>query len=219
MSDLGPQPNNQKGQSEEMAKNVKNPSGYHSSGRTLEDKANNFGKFVKQFGWAGKWTKDQESGNVSLFCRRGENETIEIVWHYGGGGTVHYTLAGERIKCHNVSAAAAIAQKEPDATRLRKAIRKRRRQLGVVDPEAVTEMLDDAQCSLPFDHESTDAEIKVALFNRSITWINRQSGQVSSAIVKGKLFKVVRRTGRAYIDFVDDYGFHAVYLDSIVSVG
>lgn len=202
-----------------MAKNVKNPSGYHSSGRTLEDKANNFGKFVKQFGWAGKWTKDQESGNVSLFCRRGENETIEIVWHYGGGGTVHYTLAGERIKCHNVSAAAAIAQKEPDATRLRKAIRKRRRQLGVVDPEAVTEMLDDAQCSLPFDHESTDAEIKVALFNRSITWINRQSGQVSSAIVKGKLFKVVRRTGRAYIDFVDDYGFHAVYLDSIVSVG
>lgn len=219
MSDLGPQPNNQKGQSEEMAKNVKNPSGYHSSGRTLEDKANNFGKFVKQFGWAGKWTKDQEAGHVSLFCRRGENETIEIVWHYGGGGTVHYTLAGERIKCHNVSAAAAIAQKEPDATRLRKAIRKRRRQLGVVDPEAVTEMLDDAQCSLPFDHESTDAEIKVALFNRSITWINRQSGQVSSAIVKGKLFKVVRRTGRAYIDFVDDYGFHAVYLDSIVSVG
>lgn len=219
MSDLGPQPNNQKGQSEEMAKNVRNPSGYHSSGRTLEDKANNFGKFVKQFGWAGKWTKDQETGHVSLFCRRGENETIEIVWHYGGGGTVHYTLAGERIKCHNVSAAAAIAQKEPDATRLRKAIRKRRRQLGVVDPEAVTEMLDDAQCSLPFDHESTDAEIKVALFNRSITWINRQSGQVSSAIVKGKLFKVVRRTGRAYIDFVDDYGFHAVYLDSIVSVG
>lgn len=201
-----------------MAKNVRNPSGYHSSGRTLEDKANNFGKFVKQFGWAGKWTKDQETGDVSLFCRRGENETIEIVWFNGGGGIVHYTLAGERIKCHNVSAAAAIAQKEPDATRLRKAIRKRRKQFGHVTSDMVEEMLDDAQCSLPFDSESTDDEIKVALNRRSITWINRQSGQVNSAIVGGKLFKVVRN-GHDYISFVDDFGFHAVYLDSIVSVG
>lgn len=202
-----------------MAKNVRNPSGYHSSGRTLEDKANNFGKFVKQFGWAGKWTKDQETGHVSLFCRRGENETIEICWHFGGGGTVYYNLAGERIKCRNVSAAASLAQKEPDTSRLRRAIRKRRRQLGHVTTDMVEDMLGEAQCSLPFDHESTDAEIKVALFNRSITWINRQSGQVSSAIVKGRMFKVVRQTGRAYVDFVDDYGFHAVYLDSIVSVG
>ncbi len=187
-------------------KNVVNPSGYHSSGRTLAEKATNFGAYVKPYGWAGSW-KTAENGNVLLTANRGENEFIEIEWFKGGGGTVWYTLAGERIKCHNVSGAALIAQNEPDPNRLKRAVRSRKR-------SGNTDLI---KSEYDFDG-LTDREIKDALYKKRITWVNSMSGEPYTAMMTGRRhFKVVRN-GHDYVEFTDDYGFHAVYLDRIVSV-
>jgi hypothetical protein len=208
-----------------MTRVVKNPSGYTSKGRTAAEKADNFGQYAKQHGWSGKWTGTEEPHTVHLFCRRGESETIDIWWHSNGSLMLDrlpvYSLAGERIKLRNVSAAAKIVAGQPDTSRLRKAVRKQRRQLGVVEtPEEAAELLASVQGSLPFDHESTDAEIKAVLLGKGITWINRISGQLNSAVVGGaKHFAVKNGDCPRQIQFIDDYGFHSVYLDSIVSVG
>jgi hypothetical protein len=215
-----------------MSKNVVNPSGYHSSGRTLQEKATNFGLYVKQFGWKGNFTTDAD-GNVDLVATRGENEQITITWYAGGGGLVTYILAGDSIKCNNVSAAAKIAKEKPDPSRFRRAVRKRK-----VDEDYTPEMLEDLQGTLPFDHDSTDDEIRAALLGKTITWINRFSGQVETADVSPKPnhFSVCRN-GNDYINFVypiparvmsrwgkehmesDTYGFRSVYINRIVSVG
>lgn len=208
-----------------MTRTVKNPSGYVSHGRTAAEKATNFGVYAKQHGWKGKWSGEEEPHVVHLFCRRGENETIDIWWHENGSLMLDrlpvYSLAGERIKLRNVSAAAKVVTEQPDTSRLRKAVRKQRRSLGVVDtPEEASELLASVQGSLPFDHESTDAEIETVLFKKDITWINRISGQLHSAHVGGvKQFAVKNGDCPRQIQFIDDYGFHSVYLDSIVSVG
>lgn len=203
-----------------MARNVKNSSGYHSSGKTIQDKAAKFGIFVKQFGWSGSF-KTNEDGNVDLVATRGDNETIQITWYKTGGGEVWYTLAGERQRCHNVSAAAKIAQEKPNYDRFNRVMRKRRKKLAVENGEVTPELTDGLQGSLPFDHESSDDEIKLMLLKRSITWVD-SLGRLNTATVNagkyGDLFKVVRN-GHDYIDFVDEYGFHSVYLDRIVSVG
>jgi hypothetical protein len=210
-----------------MAKNVKNPSGYHSSGRTLKDKANNFGSFVKQFGWGGCW-KEESNGNIALIATRGDNEEIEIIWYKTPqpgepNGEVWYTFAGQSKRCHNVAEAAKIAQSPPDPNTVRKAIRSKRQENGEMTPE----MIESLQGSLPFDHESSDEELKLVLFHKDITWINRLSGRTRSAMIGGRRhFKVVRREDKHdYIDFVsvpprgEIPVFYAVYLDSIVSVG
>jgi hypothetical protein len=218
-----------------MARNVKDPSGYHSAGRTLQEKATNFGTFVKQFGWKGNFETDAD-GNVDLTAKRGDNEVITITWYKGGGGEVWYTLAGQRIKCNNVSAAAKIAKDDPDPSRFRRAVRKRKTDSAV--EEFTPEMLEDLQGSLPFDHESSDAEIQEVLLGRTLTWINLTTGKVETAEVsdKPKHFSVCRN-GHDYVNFVypiparvlsrwgkdhmesDTYGFRSVYLDRIVSVG
>lgn len=214
-----------------MARNVKDPSGYHSSGRTLQEKAANFGTFVKEYGWTGKYTTDSD-GNVDLTMTRGDNEAIAICWYAGGGGLVNYTLAGNVLKCNNVSAAAKIAKDKPDPTRFRTAVRKR-----TATSEYTPDMLDGLQGSLPFDHESDDDEIREVLLGKTITWISTFAGSVQTAEVspKPKHFRVVRN-GHDYINFVypvparvmarfgkehmeaDTYGFRSVYLDRIVGV-
>jgi hypothetical protein len=210
-----------------MAKNVKNPSGYHSSGKTIKDKANNFGAFVKQFGWSGSWSVDDKTGNVILFATRGDSdESIEIIWYktpQSGepNGEVWYTLAGQNRRCHNVAEAAKIAQEPPNPAKML-GVRSKRQSNG----EMTTEEMEALQGSLPFDHESSDEEIKLVLFQKEITWVNRLSGRMRTEIVGGRRhFKVVRRDDKHdYIDFVSvpPRGelpvFYAVHLDSIVSV-
>lgn len=188
-------------------------------GRTGKEKAVNFGQYAKSYGWGGKWSAEDDSQSVHLFASRGENESIDIYWHERGVFiSATYSLAGEKIRLHNVAAAAQVARNKPDEKRLNKAIRRRRKSKSVDVTQISDDVIAGLQTSLPFDKESTDDEVKAVLFNKSITWVNRQTGQVNSAIVGGKSFKVVRN-GRDYIDFVDGFGFHAVYLDSIVSVG
>lgn len=198
-------------------------------GRDALRKAEHFGKFAKAYGWSGKWSKDSDTGIVHLFCRRGENETIDIWWQANGCIEAHmmpvYTLAGERIKCHNVSAAAKIAQNPPNHDRLKKAVRKRKRQTGIEysDPAALVAV----QGPLPFDHESDDAELEAVLHKRTITWVNSISGELDSAFVDAdKQFQVIRKNGSEacrgdQIGFCDPTagGYRAVYLNAIVSVG
>ena len=226
-----------------MTRVVKNPSGYRSKGRDGVEKAQCFGVYAKQHGWTGKYHLDEDTGIVYLFARRGENETIEIWWTREGKALPRpdlpvYTLAGERIKVLNVSAIAAIAAKTPDENRLRKAVKKQKRQLGVGDDKQMTaEDIAALRVSLPFDHESSDDELKDVLIGRTITWVNRMSGDTETAEISTdpKHFHV-RRNGHDYIDFVrpipqrvlanfgkshmesDTYGFRSVYLDSIVGV-
>lgn len=224
-----------------MARVIKNPSGYHVRGSTAAEKAEHFGLYVKEHGWKGKWSIDEESGILHLFARRDENETIDIWWLPTGAAHPDmlpvYSLAGERIKCRNVSAAAALAVKQPDENRRVKAVRKQKRQMGIHGEQVTQETIDALAGSLPFDHESTDEELKDALIGRTIVWVNRWSGDTDTAEISTdpKHFEV-NRNGHDYINFVypipqrvlarfgkehmecDTYGFRSVYLDSIVRV-
>jgi hypothetical protein len=199
-----------------MSRTVKNPSGYVSRGRSATDKASNFGKYAREHGWTGSFK--EEDGMVHLFARRGEGETIDIWWYPNGSLVLDklpiYTLAGERIKLRNVSAAAKVAAEEPDTSRLRKAVRKQR---GRGDVIAVKGSYDFT--GMP------DDEIEASLLGRRIVWINSISGQPDTAMVEGrKTLRVTRDSGedmksvKAQVHFTDTSGFHAVYLDAIVSV-
>ena len=226
-----------------MTRIVNNPSGYHSKGRDAGEKAHNFALAIKEHGWSGKWTTDEITGVLHLFARRGENETIDVWWSRGGKALPDmlpiYTLAGETIKCRNVSAAYAHAANAPDDNRLKKAVRRQQRKLsnGNSVQNVTAETIASLQCSLPFDHESSDEELKDVLIGRTIVWVNRISGETDTAQISTdpKHFKV-NRNGHDFISFVnpipqrvlasfgkpnmesDTYGFRSVYLDSIVSV-
>ena len=201
-----------------MDRVIRNPSGYHSQGGNAAGKAAYFAEFIKTHGGGGSWST--EDGMLHLVANRGDNETIEIWWEETGKFIeAIYTLASETVGCHNVSAAAAIAAKAPSTERLRNAARTKRKEMGVIDKaQDASELIASAQGTLPFDHESTDKELKAVLFNRSITWVNRLSGALYSAVVGGKMFRVVNGDVPRQISFCDSYGYHAVYLDSIVSV-
>ena len=83
-------------------------------------------------------------------------------------------------------------------------------------------LVSDIQGTLPFDHESDDVELKTVLMGRTITWLTSTGVLFTAKVGAGKkrnMFKVVRSNGKSYIDFVDEFGFHSVYLDRIVSVG
>lgn len=194
-------------------------------GRDGAKKAITFGSYAHQFGWSGKWTS--EDGVTHLFCRRGENETLDVWWMENGcvmpGHEPIYHLAGERIKLRNVSAAAKIVTATPDPDRLKKASRKRRKQTGIdgYHPDNADELIMGLQGSLPFDSESDDEEIEAVLHGRTITWVNRMSGETDSAFVNADKQFQVKRNGHDYITFCDAArsGFRSVYLDSIISVG
>lgn len=104
---------------------VRNPSGYHSKGSTPKDKANNFGKFIKEFGWSGSWQEDPDTGDITLVAKR-DNEKIEAYWNNPiPWPEVFYTLGGNRIKCRNISMAAKLAQETPNAERAMRAHRRK----------------------------------------------------------------------------------------------
>lgn len=190
-------------------------------------KANSFASFAKEFGWTAKVSSPQED-EVQLFARRGDSETLNFVWIDGcWSGESYYALAGERIKCHNLSAASKIVQGKPDPERLKKATRKLKRQTGI---EYSREPISDGDISklrgsLPFDEASTDDEIEAVLHRKAITWVNTISGQIQDSVRVDvdKQFKVVRKNGNEnikadYITFSTSEGYRAVYLKSIVAV-
>lgn len=197
-----------------MPRIIKNPSGYQSKGRNGNEKAQRFGLYCKEHDWQGEYGPDDNlAGVVHLFARRGENETIDIWWSDSGKALPDmlpiYTMAGERIKLRNVSAAAVRVANEPEPARLGKAVRKRRRALGGT-PTSV-------EGSYDFK-DMADDEIELALLGKAVIWINSISGEVESANVEGRKTIKVYRNGRDQIHFTDSLGFHAVYLDAIVSV-
>lgn len=192
---------------------------FTSRGRTGPDKAVNFGTYAKGHGWTGKWSQDETTGITHLFCRRGESETVDIWWQPSGGIISEmlpiYTLAGEKIKCRNVSAAALIVRNEPDTSRLHKAVRKQRKGFGVCETNGEAHRTDKYI-------KMADNELEQLLFGATVSWINSISGEVQTAEVGGKrTMKVIREVesgARDQVHFVDSFGFHAVYLDAIVSV-
>lgn len=209
---------------------VKNPSGYRSSGRNAAEKAQQFALHAKAHGWSGKWTLDEESRILHLFARRGESETIEIWWHESGKACPDmlpvYTLAGERIKLRNVSAAAVRVAGEPDVQRLKKATKRARRKLTALTGEKPAEEVVPIKGQYDFSG-MTDEDIFDALAGRTIAWVNSISGQMDAAVVSlsKKQFRVVRN-GHDYVNFTQRAsrdgrfgdGFRSVYLDNIVSV-
>lgn len=196
-------------------------------GRNGLHKANSFASFAKEFGWNTKVSSTQED-DVRLFARRGDSETLNFVWINGcWSGESHYTLAGEKIKCHNLSAASKIVQGKPDPDRLRKATRKLKRQTGIEYSEGPIKDsdIDSLRGSLPFDDESSDEDIQAVLHKRSITWVNTTSGQVqySVRVDVDKQFKIVRKKDNEkikadFITFCSTEGYRAIYLRSIVAV-
>ena len=212
---------------------VKNPSGYHSFGATHKDKVNNFAKFINDFEWTGKWYVDDDSEILHLNATRGDNERIDIEWpETQWWPDVWYTFAGNTIKCRNISQAAKLAQELPDAERMRRASHRARRSISLplasgpaiaIVGDPADELISSLTTSVPWDTESKAGEVKAALLkhrNTTITWVNRISGKVNSAMIKPRNFKVTTtKEGKVVIQFADDFGFHACYADSVIGVG
>ena len=192
---------------------VRNPSGYHSKGVTYKDKANNFGIFIKDFGWKGSWTEDSDTGDVTLIAKR-DNERIEVYWNTPlPWPETYYTLGNNRIKVRNLSAAAKLAQETPDAARAKRGFR--RRVNGIALPLAsgpATPLLD-------YLEDAPEDDIASALVGDSITWLSSLGGEAQTDRILPKQFKVTaNKEGRTIIHFCGDFGFHSVYLDAIVNV-
>lgn len=188
-------------------------SGYHSKGATHKDKANNFGKFIKEFGWTGSWKEDQATGDVTLIAKR-DNETIEVYWNIPvPWPEVFYSLGGNRIKCRNVSAAAKLAQATPDAERAKRGFR--RRPNGI----APTLSQEPAKALLDYLEDASEDDIASALIGDTITWVSNLGGDPQTDRILPRQFKVTaNKQGRTIIHFCGDYGFHSVYLDAIVNI-
>lgn len=228
-------------------RNVRNPSGYHSKGKNPKEKVVNFAAFIKEFEWTASWKQDPITGDITLIATR-EAERIEIFWNTPiAWPEVFYSYAGHKIKCRNVSAAAKIAKGEPDPERMRR-VGKRilagsldasmQRPSGPVagrngaevrsadpgDSDAPTGDLEALRAYVPFDKTSTPEEVKEELKHYrtpTITWVNRLTGVVSSAVVKAssRNFKVTTNSkGEVIINFTDTFGFHAVYAHSVIGV-
>jgi hypothetical protein len=198
-------------------------------------------------GWTGKIWVDDNSGIHYLQAFRDDNEKIEIEWPTVTWPIILHTIANHTIKCRNVSHAAKIAYAEPDTSRLKRAGRGRRvdplggrlqdaQSLapGRNSPDRVTGTPDDSEALeaivaatksyVPFDKESTKEEVEAELKrlrNPNIVWIGPLTHRVNSALVKtrSKHFKVnENKNGKIVLHFADDFGFHAVYADSIIAV-
>ena len=193
---------------------IRNPSGYHSFGRTHKDKIYNFAMFIKDFGWTGSWEEDEETGMVNLLAKRGD-ERIEIEYPVNlPWPDVFYTFAGHTIKCRNISMAAKFAQANPpDAAEARRVYRRRRN--GISVPSSST----PAKPLLAYLEDASEDDIGSALIGDTIVWTNSISGEPESDRIMPRQFKVTaNKEGRTIIHFCGDYGFHAVYLDQIVNV-
>lgn len=215
---------------------VKNPSGYHSSGKTIKEKAINFGLFIKEFGWSGSWKEDDETKDITLVATRGNSEQIDIHWYsHIPLQDVWYTYAGDSVKCRNVSGVAKIAQEPPSPGKMRSAARKGRRQIGSRisvgglpgasnSGSNADDLIAAVATTLPFDKESTPDEIKTILKkyrNPTIIWINRLSGGINQDLIKtwSRYLKVdTNKDGKIIIHFVGNFGFHSVYADSVIGV-
>lgn len=190
-------------------------------------KAQRFGEYAKAQGWTGKWSEyfEGDVAVVHIYCLRGDNERLDLWWHDGSVIDVPvYTLAGTKITCRNVSAAAKVIAEQPSAERIKRSVRSRAKSVDLTleEGDIVTpEIIDQLRGSLPFDGESDDGELEAVLHNRKITRVNRLSGQVNEFYINAdRKFKVVRRevASEDYVEFIDATGWHAVNLRSIVSV-
>lgn len=212
-------------------------SGYTSTGKTAMDKANRFLEHIRPFDWDGKVTQ-HEDGVTHCFASRGERETIDIWWAPPKGSIITaplYKLAGETIKLNNVSACVAIAIKPADMSRLTKAIKRGgKKRVGIALDSSLTgddgaagtttlgEAISAARSEIRGSLDGSDADVRRALLGNRIQWINSKSGLTETAVVS-KINKIVRN-GKDYVDFVDAWkksennGFHAVYLQNIVSI-
>jgi hypothetical protein len=221
-----------------------NPSGYHSYGRTKKEKVINFGAFIKDFGWTGSWREDEETEMIFMTATRGDSERIDIEYPVNQGWPdVYYTFAGNTIKCRNVSQAAKLAQAIPDSDKMRYNARRlsnaRRRASGLgnseragtglqgvgePDENGADDIMSVLSTTLPFDKESSIEDVILALKqhrNPTIVWINRISGKIESAMMRtGKKHNRVstNKEGKVIIQFIDERGFHSVYVESIVAI-
>jgi hypothetical protein len=184
-------PNNQR-----APRFVKNPSGYHSHGKTHKEKVFNFGVHIKQFGWTGSW--EQEEDVLKAVMKRGEGEVITIWWPDNQWWPdVMYSYAHQTQKCRNISHAAKLASEKPDPNKMRKATKRRNpyRRSGILrapsvdgerrtggregegtpgDAESLSdemsayadELIAELGTTLPFDKESTPEEIKAVIKTR-----------------------------------------------------
>lgn len=215
---------------------VKNPSGYHSHGKTHKEKVFNFGQYIKQFSWSGGWEYDEEAKILHATLKRGNAEKIEIEWPDNQWWPdVYYSYAGDTIKCRNISAAAKLASEKPNPEKMRKALRSKKRgkangiaeafaQEGGNSDSSTAELIESLSTTLPFDRESTPEEIKAVLkthINPVLIWVNRHSGEVQQDYIKtwSRHLKVDKnKEGRTIIHFVGANCFHAVYVDCVIGV-
>lgn len=220
---------------------IRNPSGYHSKGKTPKEKVVNFASFIKQFDWTGAWRVDPETDILHLNARRGDNERIDIEWPATQWWPdVWYSLAGDSIKCRNISAAAKLAQDPPDADRMRRSAQRKRNGKsaslatglarpglanGTAEPELTgDELIASLTSSVPWDKDSGVRDVALALMecrNPEVTWVNTLTGVVHTAVIKtGNRNNKITETkdGKVIITFADQYGFHSVYANSVIRV-
>ena len=211
---------------------VRNPSGYHSHGKTHKEKVYNFGVHIKQFGWSGGWEFDEDAQILRATMMRGEAEKITIEWPESQWWPdVWYHFAGNTMKCRNISQAAKIASEKPDPERMRRSSRGKNsvakriaeaHASGGGNSDSAAELIESLRTTLPFDKESTTEEIKAVIkakINPTIVWVNRISGGVEEDYIKtwSRHLKVTEnKDGKVIIHFVGGHQFHAVYLESVI---
>lgn len=210
---------------------VRNPSGYHSHGKTHKEKVYNFGVHIKQFGWTGKWHEDEDSKILHAELKRSDSERITIEWPEGQWWPdVWYHYAGSTMKCRNISQAAKIASEKPNADRMRRSVRSKKvdgvngiaAAFASGDGNTASELIDSLRTTLPFDRESTPDEIKAVIktkVNPTIVWINRLTGGAESDYIKtwSRHLKVTEnKEGKKIINFVGADRFRSVYVDSVI---
>lgn len=210
---------------------VRNPSGYHSHGKTHKEKVYNFGVHIKQFGWEGGWNFDEDSQILHAEMKRSEAERITIEWPESQWWPdVWYHYAGSTMKCRNISQAAKIASEKPDPERMRRSATRKRvngvngiaAAFALGDGNTASELIDSLRTTLPFDKESTPEEIKAVIktkINPTIVWINRLSGNAEQDYIKtwSRHLKVTEnKEGKKIINFVGANQFHSVYVDSVI---
>lgn len=180
-----------------------------------KDKANELREIAQGLGWKSKVSVASDE-TVECRCVR-DQEVVIVQWHNGRClATATYTYGARTVKIKNASAARQIMVLSPEEAAAR--------QPSVVTRHVKSRAVDGDETphrrKLPFDLEkSTDAEIIAAVVNKRISWRNRISGLVESALVLPKGITVsIINTQDALTFCSDDGGMRSVYLSKILSV-
>lgn len=174
-------------------------------------------------GWESVVAPDLEeftdTGNVAdiqwvLYCKR-DDETIKAVWKGDRFQTSTYTYGAYRLYPARSGSILRLLQGQPDP-----------RKFAVVNPNATQPQNGEIPRNVPWDddEEVTAFTVLTSVVNKTITW-KGMAGNAKSEFcpADGNLRKAhfrVKTTnaGKRVLEWANNVGFNACYLDSIIDI-